>query len=113
MRKYIVRDSEAGNIIDRFNTVADALNAIEVYEADDKADGIYEEGFYEIVKENVSHILGKHGIESSLKYDGRNYAYKTTGGQHYIFIPWSIETFGTPGFRHKVGRVEYELFRDI
>lgn len=46
---YIIRDREAGNIIDMFYTLADAENELRKYEEADKADGTYEEDFYEIV----------------------------------------------------------------
>ena len=45
--KYITRDREAGNIIDEFATMAEAEAAIERYEAEDQAQGIYEPDFYE------------------------------------------------------------------
>ena len=48
---YIIRDKEAGNIIDRFFTFKDAENALEEYETADKADGTYTPDFYEIVVE--------------------------------------------------------------
>lgn len=49
--KYIIRDREAGNIIDRFNTLAEAEAELRAYEEADKKDGIFEEDFYEIVEE--------------------------------------------------------------
>ena len=48
---YIIRDKEAGNIIDRFNTLKEAKKALEEYETADKADNTYTPDFYEIVKE--------------------------------------------------------------
>lgn len=45
---YIVRDREAGNEIERFETVEEARIALEKYEEQDKADDTYEEDFYEI-----------------------------------------------------------------
>lgn len=44
----IIRDAEAGNEIARFETVEEARAELQKYEEQDKADGSYEEGFYEI-----------------------------------------------------------------
>lgn len=49
-KKYIVRDAEAGNVIEEFDTMEEAETALEEYEAQDKAEGTYEEGFYEVVE---------------------------------------------------------------
>lgn len=49
--KYVIRDREAGNFIDSFDTLEQAQKALEEYEAQDKADEIYEENFYEIVEQ--------------------------------------------------------------
>lgn len=46
---YITRDSEAGNEIDRFSTEEEAISAVESYEQEDRENGEYSEGFYEIV----------------------------------------------------------------
>ena len=46
--KYITEDYEAGNQIDEFETREEALKAIVGYEAADKEDGSYTEGFYAI-----------------------------------------------------------------
>lgn len=50
MKKYVTRDREAGNVIDEFATLKEAEAAIEQYEADDQAEGIYEPDFYEIAE---------------------------------------------------------------
>ena len=50
MVKYIIRDREAGNTIDRFNTLEEAKAALSQYEASDKEDGIYQKDFYEIIE---------------------------------------------------------------
>lgn len=47
--KYYTADRETGTIIDAFDTVEDALSAIEQYESSDKKDGTYEDNFYDIV----------------------------------------------------------------
>ncbi len=48
---FIIRDREAGNFIDMFGTYEAAEEALKAYEDSDKAEGIYEEGFYEIVED--------------------------------------------------------------
>lgn len=48
--KYIIQDREAGNFIDEFDTEEEAKAALAAYEAEDKANGCYEEDFYEIVE---------------------------------------------------------------
>lgn len=47
--KYIIRDAEAGNKIAEFNTLEDAQAEIKKYEDTDKAEGTFEEDFYEII----------------------------------------------------------------
>ena len=44
----VIRDREAGTVIEHFNTVEEAQKEIERYEAQDKKDGVYVEDFYEI-----------------------------------------------------------------
>ena len=45
---FAVRDREAGNLIEVFNTYQAALMAIELYEIEDKLNGCYTPDFYEI-----------------------------------------------------------------
>lgn len=59
----VVREKEAGNIIERVNTIEEGLELIRQYEEEDKADGIYMEGFYEIAKDGITY-------EVDLKVDG-------------------------------------------
>ena len=44
----VIRDREAGNIIDSFRTMDDAKKALAEYEEQDKKEWTYEENFYEI-----------------------------------------------------------------
>jgi len=53
MKQYIIRDREAGNIIDKFNTLKEAETTLARFEASDKVEGIYVENFYEIVEEGL------------------------------------------------------------
>lgn len=56
-RGVYTADRETGSFIDEFETVGDALSAIRQYEEADKAEGIYERGFYDVVDGNhVSYI---------------------------------------------------------
>lgn len=48
--KYITRDREAGNVIDTFDSLEEALKAIESYEAEDMAEGTFTKDFYEAVE---------------------------------------------------------------
>lgn len=50
MKKYAIQDREAGNVIDMFDTLEDAQKELEVYEASDIENGIYQQNFYEIVE---------------------------------------------------------------
>lgn len=45
---YITRDREAGNEIERFETMEEAREAVKQYEKSDIEDGTYTEDFYEI-----------------------------------------------------------------
>lgn len=46
--KYTTEDYETGIVIDQFDTYAAALDAVAGYEAADRANGTYSEGFYAI-----------------------------------------------------------------
>lgn len=48
---FIIRDSEAGNTIETFNSAEEAQETLLQYEDEDKKDGIYVQGFYEIVEQ--------------------------------------------------------------
>ena len=48
--KYYTTARETGTIIDEFETVEGAMQAIEDYEQEDTSNDCYEEDFYEIVK---------------------------------------------------------------
>ena len=50
MYKYIIRDREAGNIIDKFETLEEAEKAVNNFESQDIDDKIYTPNFYEIVE---------------------------------------------------------------
>lgn len=50
MKKIVIRDREAGNIIEYFNTREEAKKMLLEYEKQDKKDGIFEDNFYEIAE---------------------------------------------------------------
>lgn len=50
VKKYIIRDREAGNVIDDFQTLELAEKELKELELDDKKRGVYEPDFYEIVE---------------------------------------------------------------
>lgn len=46
----VIRDREAGNIIEKVQSFEEGLETIRQYEDEDKSDGTYEENFYEVVE---------------------------------------------------------------
>ena len=52
-------NNETGEKIDSFMTLEDAVEAIRMYETDDKNDGLYTEGFYDVY--NDTYDLYAHG----------------------------------------------------
>lgn len=50
-------DREAGNKIEAFNTIEEALKAIAAYEAEDKKDGTYTPDFYDVVNEDHESVI--------------------------------------------------------
>lgn len=55
--RFITRDREAGNEIERFETLEEARKAIADYETTDKADKTYTEDFYEIYDSQLEMIV--------------------------------------------------------
>lgn len=51
MKKYIIRDKEAGNKIASFNSYDEAVRELQSYEAEDKRNEEYTPDFYEIIEE--------------------------------------------------------------
>lgn len=50
MKTFIIRDREAGNVIEEVSTFQEALEIVEIYENEDKKNGTYTLDFYEIVE---------------------------------------------------------------
>lgn len=46
--EIVVRDTQAGIVIDKFECVEDAETSIRIFEEDDKENGVYEPNFYEV-----------------------------------------------------------------
>ena len=46
--RYIIRDREAGNVIDSFDSLDEAKNELMKFEKTDKKEGTYTPDFYEI-----------------------------------------------------------------
>jgi len=51
---YVIRDREAGNIIEEFNTLQEAIKELKNFELSDKKEGIFEVNFYEVAIINES-----------------------------------------------------------
>ena len=66
--RYIIRDREAGNVIDSFDTPDEAKNELMKFEKVDKKEGSYTPDFYEIwdsveeteIQETIKERLGKN-----------------------------------------------------
>ena len=50
---HIIRDKEAGNVIEGFNSFGEAKASLERYEKNDKKAGYYVSDFYEIVEYEI------------------------------------------------------------
>lgn len=53
MKKLYVADHKAGNIIEEVKSIEEGIKLIREYEEEDKKEGTYEEGFYDV--EEVDH----------------------------------------------------------
>lgn len=54
---YVIRDSEAGNLLDEREEYLDAVMTVEAYENQDFQEGNYEPGFYEIFDTNTGKVV--------------------------------------------------------
>lgn len=57
MERYIIRDAEAGNLIEKAETMEEALDIIAYYEEEDKTEGTYTPNFYEVVETEAEQVL--------------------------------------------------------
>lgn len=65
---YIVRDRQAGNEIERFDNLIDALNEVKEYYFNDKRDGNFEPNFYEIYDTDNEEIIEVEDEKSTCYY---------------------------------------------
>lgn len=65
---YLIRDYEAGNLIESCDTLEEAQAIVQQYEKQDKADGTYTEDFYEIVLEHETTTTEKEALYSGTLY---------------------------------------------
>lgn len=86
---YIIQDSEAGNVIDVFDTMQAAMSCMAMYEQLDKAAGCYTNDFYEI-KPDIKVINDKrvdnvhyNRKTETLRYTFNGEQYNVTG-EFYI-----------------------------
>lgn len=65
MKKLYVVDHEAGNIIEEVKSIDEGIALIREYEEEDKKEGIYSEGFYDIDEvDNGYHTTVWKGIDN-------------------------------------------------
>ena len=57
MKRFIVRESEAGNDIDSFDTPEEAIECVDKFEQQDEEDGTYVAGFYEVYDNESEKII--------------------------------------------------------
>jgi len=60
---FIIRDKETGTFIDEFETSFDAYEALKAYEAEDRQEGTYTPGFYEVVPKYLYQVVDTAGDE--------------------------------------------------
>lgn len=68
---YIIRDKEAGNEIEVFATYEAAEAELRAYEAEDLANGTYEEDFYEIVEAEESEVKFRTRLHLAIASSGK------------------------------------------
>lgn len=56
MKRFFTASRETGDIIEGFDSIAMALDAIECYEEKDQEEGTYEPNFYDIVDKDHCHV---------------------------------------------------------
>lgn len=64
MKRYLIRDAEAGNPLEDFDTYQEAQEMIYAYEMEDMNDYNFTEGFYEIYDTEEFKILESDGRTS-------------------------------------------------
>lgn len=68
MKKYILRDREAGNFIEEVTTYEEAKAILEEWEREDKEEGEFIPNFYELVEMELKD--GKWEVNFTETYEG-------------------------------------------
>ena len=55
--RFVIRDREAGNVIEECTKIDTARKLLDLFENQDKADGTYEKDFYEIYDTEKEEIV--------------------------------------------------------
>lgn len=84
--KFITQDREAGNVIDEFATRKEAEAAIRAYEEEDRANGCFEENFYEIKADTITY---NQFIAVNRDQTGTEYEYSRSDTDGEIYPDWS------------------------
>lgn len=56
-KQFLIRNRETGTVIEEADTLTEALKVISKYEAEDKANGTYEDGFYEVFDNVLEEVI--------------------------------------------------------
>ena len=90
--KYITCDREAGNVIDEFATLSEAEAAIRAYEEEDRANGCYEENFYQIKYPTFGTDCGEYTLIAHIATGGSAdkqinlYVGRAANGYHDLIV---------------------------
>lgn len=68
LKAYLIRNAETGDVIEDSLNYAKAKELVVEYEAEDKADNIYQANFYEIVedKENTDNNVKEYELQKTI-----------------------------------------------
>ena len=58
-KQFLIRSNETGTVIEEADTLTEALKIISKYKNEDKANGTYEYGFYEIFDNVLEEVIFK------------------------------------------------------
>ena len=81
MKTYKIQDREAGNVFENGLTYEEAKNTLAKFEYEDKKNGIYEEGFYELVEEKIYRVQLVFDDEIAISKDDKVTVYATENEQ--------------------------------
>lgn len=130
MKKYLIQDRQAGNIIDEFDNKEAAQKALELYKEDDKRNGDYEPDFYEIKEVETEEAINafelgiklERTVKEKQNIGGSGFSYGGDYGISHFQKPfdrdpfikefsekypgWSFETMGKTGICYERKGVE-------